>query len=389
MIAFIASIKKEALLLSRDWHALGLLFVMPAVFIIIMSLALQDRFGAEQGVEFAGQIQIQKDSPEARALREALERSPHLALQETNTPLRANTQLYRITFTAELAPSLEASSLAPGIVLRFAPELGARERSLIRAAVEQAAGRMRATAIAAELGHDREYAEREFLLSHLILTQTSTADDSQPMPTAVQQNVPAWLIFAMFFIAIPLSTAIIEERQQRTLMRLRTMGVSVWLIYGAKILPYFAINLLQLLLMLALGIWLLPLLGGQALKLPAQQTPALLTMGACTSLAALSVASVIAACARTTEQASIASAASNLLLAALGGVMVPVFMMPPTLQALAELSPMQWALSGFIELLVREGGWTHIAAPALKLLGLAAGLFFIATLLIKRSSRHA
>ena len=36
------------------------------------------------------------------------------------------------------------------------------------------------------------------------------------VPSSVQQNVPAWLIFAMFFIAIPLSNTWVQERQQGT-----------------------------------------------------------------------------------------------------------------------------------------------------------------------------
>jgi len=50
MKASLHLMKKEILLLMRDWHALVLLFVMPAAFILIMSLALQNRFSAQSGV---------------------------------------------------------------------------------------------------------------------------------------------------------------------------------------------------------------------------------------------------------------------------------------------------------------------------------------------------
>ena len=389
MIALLASLKKESLLLMRDWHALALLFLMPALFIIIMSLALQDRFGAEQGMELAGQFNDQAATRDARLFRQQLELSPYLSLQDSTRPLSTSGELYAITLTSDFSQALEASTDKPGVMLRFAPELGGRERALIRAAVQETAGQLRATTIAEELGYDKQYAEQEFLLTHLIVDATDTQSDLPALPSAVQQNVPAWLIFAMFFIAIPLSTAIIDERQQRTFIRLRTLGTSVGLIYSAKILPYFVINLLQLVLMLMLGIFLMPLLGGEALHLPAPQIPALLIMAVCTSLTALAAASLIASAARTTEQAAIASASGNLLLAALGGVMVPVFMMPASLQSVAELSPMHWALSGFIELLVRQGSWSDIAAPAFKLLGLAALLFTAAWALIQRSTRHA
>ena len=42
-------VTKEALVLTRDWHALLLLFAMPVMFILVMSLALRDRFAAHGG----------------------------------------------------------------------------------------------------------------------------------------------------------------------------------------------------------------------------------------------------------------------------------------------------------------------------------------------------
>src|SRR6266545_1050864 len=42
-------------------------------------------------------------------------------------------------------------------------------------------------------------------------------------PTAAQQNVPAWALFGMFFIVVPLSGSLIRERQTGTLRRLMTM----------------------------------------------------------------------------------------------------------------------------------------------------------------------
>ena len=40
-------VKKEFLLLSRDLHGLLLLFVMPSIFILIMTFALQNQFSSE------------------------------------------------------------------------------------------------------------------------------------------------------------------------------------------------------------------------------------------------------------------------------------------------------------------------------------------------------
>ncbi|MCJ7764840.1 MAG: hypothetical protein MUP09_02750, partial [Thiovulaceae bacterium] len=51
---FKAMLIKEFLLVSRDRHALAALFLMPAVFILIMSLALKDVFNEDRAlIEYA------------------------------------------------------------------------------------------------------------------------------------------------------------------------------------------------------------------------------------------------------------------------------------------------------------------------------------------------
>ena len=42
MTMILALVKKELLALSRDLHGLAALFILPMVFIIVMSMALKD-----------------------------------------------------------------------------------------------------------------------------------------------------------------------------------------------------------------------------------------------------------------------------------------------------------------------------------------------------------
>jgi ABC-2 type transport system permease protein len=64
----------------------------------------------------------------------------------------------------------------------------------------------------------------------------------------------------------------------------------------------------------------------------------------------------------------------NILAAAIGGIMVPRFVMPESMQALTDFSPMAWALDGFHAVILRQGGAADIAAPCGELLLLAAAL---------------
>ncbi len=65
------------------------------------------------------------------------------------------------------------------------------------------------------------------------------------------------------------------------------------------------------------------------------------------------------------------------ILAAIGGVWIPVFIMPKTMQIIAKISPMNWGLNGFYDVILRNGKFIDIL-PEISLLG----LFFIVLLSI-------
>jgi ABC-2 type transport system permease protein len=170
-----------------------------------------------------------------------------------------------------------------------------------------------------------------------------------------------------------MSALFIVERRDGTLARLASQQVPFSLLLAGKIGPYFAINLLQTALMLAAGVTLVPWLGGEALVLP-PRWDLLAAVAACTSMAAIGWGLLVAVLARTLEQATVIGGVGNILAAAIGGIMVPRFVMPPAMQDLAELSPMAWALDAFHAVILRQGVAADIAAPCLKLVVLAAAL---------------
>jgi ABC-2 type transport system permease protein len=208
-------------------------------------------------------------------------------------------------------------------------------------------------------------------------------EGKQQTPSSVQQNVPAWLLFAMFFIATPISTALIQERNQRTLDRLVTMDFPSHLLVLGKLIPYLVINLMQVVLMLLVGMYLVPLFGGDRLTL-GQSSTGLAIMAVAASLAAVAYGLLVAQIANTTEQATIFTGVCNIIMAALGGVMVPRFIMPPLMQDLTQLSPMAWGLDGFLEILLRNGTVLDVMPRASALLGFALVLLVLTALLARR-----
>jgi ABC-2 type transport system permease protein len=84
-------------------------------------------------------------------------------------------------------------------------------------------------------------------------------------------------------------------------------------------------------------------------------------------------------------QATTLGGIANLVLGAIGGVMVPKLVMPPAMQDASVLSPMSWALEGCWDILLRGGGVADVLPESAALAGFALVTFFLATLLFPRT----
>jgi ABC-2 type transport system permease protein len=377
-----ACVRKELLLLTRDIHGLALLFIMPLAFILIMSLALQDQFAARAGQKPAV-VAIDLDGSDAsRALLANLTKDAAFEVRiaasvpgdaQLRQQLRSGEFAFAITvqkgFGTQLSSPPAAAAPAPVSVM-VAPDTGKQMEAIFVGVLRGALGRERLRAVLAAVGAqpDESAAGEEIALVYAY----GEAQGGE-MPSAVQQSVPGWLVFGVFFVVVPLSNTFIRERQLGTLRRLRSTNLGWHTVLLGKLIPYFGVNLLQVALMLAAGAWVVPLLGGEALHMGGSFI-ALLAISASLSVAALGLALLIAVVSRTTEQATLMGGTGNILLAALGGIMVPKFVMPETMRQIANLSPMSWGLEGFLDVMLRGGGLAAIApeAAGLTALGLVA-----------------
>jgi ABC-2 type transport system permease protein len=393
MPVLINLVHKELLLQRRDLHGLLLLFAMPCIFILIMSFALSERMDGRSSP--LGYLLADEDSSEASAslaaaldAQEGIHRvaSPGDDLQSMLERVRGDQVQFLLLIRENYQQHLAAGELA--LRLYVAPSTEGVLTQVFSALVREQVMKTHLNKLAELTGGAGNFKAISTSLDTVFkITSLYTTGIGEITPSSVQQSVPAWLLFAMFFISIPLSTTIVRERSQGTLMRLRSMGVSHSLLLLGKLLPYIMINLLQVAAMLAIGVYLIPALGGGKLEILGSLW-ALLLVAVASSLAAVSYGLCVAQLAQTIEQATIVAGVFNIIMAAVGGIMVPRYVMPPVMQDLSVFSPMAWGLDGFLEIILRSGDVKDVAPDAMLLTGFAVILLALASVLAKRHEKR-
>lgn len=384
---FFTTLKKEFTLVFRDIHSVLVLFVMPVVFIIIMSLAMQEQLSGESDLSVNLKISHSSTDDVSRSLIRELRKNTFLDvelefIENPSDYLKNNAEKNNIQAVISLSnnadlPMVGVKLEEPDIHLWLSPSVDARTRIIIVAAIKEAyikmllsqsssSDRFGSSTLLSKMDDDR------FLVTDYAFNLNDSEQEGK-VPSSVQQSVPAWLIFSMFFVVIPLSTTLVTERQQGTLLRLRSMNFSINLFLLAKLVPYLLINQVQLILMLLVGRYLIPLFGGEYLII-GDEYFAIALMSLAVGFSAVGFALLIAVIVKTTEQATSIGGVSNILLAAIGGIMVPKFIMPEYLQDFTNISPMAWGLEGFLDIFLRGSGVNGILIEvgSLMLFGLVS-----------------
>jgi len=414
MRKLLASISKEAKIIIRDREALLLLFVMPLTFLLIMSLAMRDAFKEKGGVIFPVVILDMDGGRVGREIINAFSNTKYFRVDTALSSGKNNedaikedidggnhkfaiiipaetTQKAVRMAKAQMGTTDDKQAGALSIRLMADPTIQSVHRSIVisslnrilqgietkilmeqfAAIAEEAAG----INIGGQQGKDGK-AVRIF---SEVTDEYTGGVGTNPALTSVQQNVPAWSLFGMFFLVIPLSVTFVKEREQGSLLRLKSMPVPAWVVMAGKMIPYFVINQLQFVFMMLVGMYLLPFLGGAALEIGnGPGGIALLTISA--SFAAIGYGLLIATFCKTSEQATTLGGTSVIIFGAIGGIMVPKFVMPSFMQKLTVISPMSWGLEGFVDIFVRGGNINNVLPEASMLFLFATVCFSIAAL---------
>ncbi|WP_419659834.1 putative ABC transporter (type 2), permease protein [Desulfosarcina variabilis str. Montpellier] len=431
--ALFAVIQKEFLLLLRDKAGLLVLFVMPAVLVVVITLVQENAMKTigesdtrillidEDGEALGRQITEALEEAEGVVVTRTLEghkpgRDEALAMvakgayqlcliipADMTEQVRASARQSALQSISDKAATVQdKGDTTPTIEVHFDPTVLGGFRSAVRNMLAlmvfriQVSEKMAALADVLPAHIDQTLAEAlkpaaDFLpempqtdlkleWSEAALlnieSQDALAGNRLKLPTSVQQNVPAWSLFGIFFIVLPMAGAFIQERINGTYLRLLAMPVGYLTLVSGRIIAYMGVCLAQCVLIGCIGKWILPLWGTPPLEIGGDPV-ALGVMAASAIFAATGYGILLGTVVNSFEQAAMFGPISIVIAAALGGVMVPVYAMPTFMQTISVISPLAWGLNGTLDVFVRGGGARDVLPEAAAL-----GTFFVACVLL-------
>jgi len=228
--------------------------------------------------------------------------------------------------------------------------------------------------------------EREMLSSKTEINQMPVSrNGNRLIPNATQHNVPAWTIFAMFFIVMSLGGSVVREKVSGSFIRLKTMPTNYLVALLSKQITYLAVTMIQALVIFAIGVWLFPFMNLPALNIP-HATGALILVTLCTGWCAVSYAICIGVFAKTQEQANGFGAVSIVILAAIGGLMVPSYVVSGPMKTLVSFSPLHWCIEAYYDLFLEGGKLSDALANIIPLVAITLLLQLVTIVGLKRKN---
>jgi ABC-2 type transport system permease protein len=399
---------KEIQLLKRDSGGIVIIFLMPLLLIITITLIQDSTFKNLEGSKIPI-IFIDNDKSEiSKNIKLELQRSktfdlltnydersaqnavfsgdyqmaiviPENLTKDLNSNIDSKVQTIVSSFGLETdsTATKAVASKAKDIHLYFDPATNAGFKNSVMNAINKMVFEIENKkiykAFQDQLGTTEDL-ENKSLITFKEITPNKGKEEL--MPNSVQHNVPAWALFAIFFIVVPLSINLVKEKSQGTSVRVRVSPTPYYIHILGKTFTYLIICVIQFLLMVAVGVWLFPYMDLPQFDVTGKMFH-LIIVTLFAGLAAIGFGVLLGTVADTQEQSAPFGATSVVVLAAVGGIWVPVFLMPEFMQKIAAFSPMNWGLNAYYDIILRNSGLGEIAKELIFLF-----LFYIAMVTI-------
>lgn len=377
MHKLLSAIAKETRFLIRDLPGLAILFLMPLALVLVVTLAQEHAVNRNRKTPLT--VQDKSESPLSKRIMRDIDSSGMFEIRRLETH-------HTIRHPASCILRLEDTA----ITLVFDPTLSPAEQKSLQSTLtflirgSEAKQVMENTLDLMFIGSDttmktvvRATLEKGLKEMPPVRPVYDLPDQSEIKPSVIQNSVPGFILFAMFFIVIPLSASIIAEKNEGAHTRLMTLPVSRTILYASKGIVYLVVCLLQFLLMTAMGAWLFPLVFGLEPLHIGSRWGLMILVTAASSLAAIGFGFLTGTLARTIGQAALFGSVMVVILGLISGTFLPIHLMPAAIQYISLASPVRWGIESYLVVLIRGGGIADILIWLILLL-----LFFFLAMMI-------
>ncbi len=294
------------------------------------------------------------------------------ATDEVNAPALPRAVILPATFSADILSGTQAT-------FTFLQGRGNMEQTLsAQARVLHTIVKFTGAMASADLIH-REWNEdaKKKLLAELnkpqrLTVETPSHPSLRPPPAGMAFTFPAYLI--MFVLVNTLmfgGVTLANERAQKQLIRLMAAPTLAVEIFLGKILGRLLQPMLQIVILLLLGDFLMHVsLGDHPLAL----VPVILSFALCCGSLSVLLGSICS----TEQQISSLGILLTMVLSALGGCWWPMELVPPFLRNIAMFTPTYWGLHGFHNVMHFGKSFPGVIQDCGILLGYAAAFILIA-----------
>jgi ABC-2 type transport system permease protein len=406
MYKLFATIKKDWRILTRDKVGLTLMFIMPVLLAIIITAIQNSTFEMVNDNKVPLLVSNKDQGELGRELIRAIDKIGMFDLKQVTagetekqviTRMQSKDALIAVVIPPDFSSRIDATAknisgralnqfglktdstgsapvMMDPLTFYYHPVLQQSFRSSVEGALRSALQLVQSRQIVRNLYfsiNEKELPadlENDIVNSQVHINEVPVSKDgSKRIPNATEHNIPAWTIFAMFFVVISLGSSVVREKMNGSFTRLKTLPTSYLVALLSKQLTYLLVTMAQTAVIFALGIWLFPRMGLPALTLPAD-LPALVIVSVICGLCAVSYAICIGVFAQTQEQANGFGAVSIVIMAAIGGLLVPSFAMPHSFNMVMKISPLHWCLEAYYGLFLEAGKLSDVLTNIIPLI---------------------
>jgi ABC-2 type transport system permease protein len=387
MLRLLSAFRKEFLILIRDIPGLAILFLMPVLLIIIVTLAQQNALKSSKEskteVLFIDHARshfskLLKQNLDSSGLYILISNQPKVPVTDKIARKQIGDGDYPIGIVIMAKDTSIQLLIDPGLPLSLKNSLTGSLTYFIKGTQSRIAieNLFKTLAPAMASGIDG-LVEKNIKNMPQVTEIYATKENSVIKPSIIQNNVPGFILFAMFFIVIPLAGSMVTEKTEGAFNRLRTLPVRVPLLLFSKVLLFLGVCLIQFLLMLAAGTWIMPAFCG----LPALQLGShyiiILFATICVALAATGFGLLVGALATSQGQAALFGSVMVVILGVISGTFLPVYLMPKPIQSISLISPIRWGIDNYLDIFIREGTLCSIFPNIFRLLA-----FFVFAMIV-------